>query len=69
MSIKINITGSWDYNNCAKVLSSNMFPIRAAIDGYLHKFIIEAGLIKNVYVCSKNIVLNGSIEKKFNKEY
>lgn len=49
-------------NNTAKLLAKNIFPVRAAIDGYLHKFIIDEKILKNVYICSKTFALNGSVE-------
>ena len=49
-------------NNSAKILSKNIFPIRAAIDGHLHRFIIDKKILKNVYICSKTFALNGSVE-------
>ena len=50
-------------NNTAKLLAKNIFPVRAAIDGYLNKFIIGEKILKNVYVCSKTFALNGSVER------
>lgn len=49
-------------NSTAKLLAKNIFPVRAAIDGYLHRFIIDKKILKNVYICSKTFALNGSVE-------
>jgi GR25 family glycosyltransferase involved in LPS biosynthesis len=49
-------------NNSAKLLSKNIFPIKSAIDGFLHRFIIERKILKNVYICNKSFAINGSVE-------
>jgi len=54
--------------NCAIKLSSNMYPLRAAIDGYIHRFIIEKNIIHNSYVCTKNLGINGSLYQIVDKE-
>lgn len=54
--------------NCAKKLILNIFPLRAAIDGYLCYFMISKNVIKNAFVCSKQIGINGSLEQIFKKD-
>jgi hypothetical protein len=49
-------------NNSAKILAKNIFPIRAAIDGYIHRYIIDEKKLNNVYICTKTFALNGSVE-------
>lgn len=49
-------------NNSAKLLVKNIFPIKASIDGFLHRFIIAKNILKNVYICTKTFAINGSVE-------
>jgi GR25 family glycosyltransferase involved in LPS biosynthesis len=50
-------------NNTAKLLKKNIFPVKGAIDGFLHKHIIEKKILNNVYICTKTFAINGSVEK------
>ena len=45
----------------AKVLNDNLFPIRAAADGYIGVCIDRLYKIKNVYICKKSLSTNGSV--------
>ena len=49
----------------AKILINNTYPLRAAIDGYLAHFMINKGVLKEVYISSKNYGINGSIKKHY----
>lgn len=49
-------------NNSAKLLKNNMFPIKAAIDGFLHRFIIEKKILERVYICNRTFAINRSVE-------
>ena len=40
---------------CAKILNDNLFPIRAAADGYIGVCIDRLHKIKNVYICKKSL--------------
>jgi GR25 family glycosyltransferase involved in LPS biosynthesis len=55
--------------NCIETIKSKMFPIRAAIDGFLHRFIFEKKLVNNVFICKLTLGINGSVENIFNKDY
>jgi GR25 family glycosyltransferase involved in LPS biosynthesis len=55
-------------NECALKLSEEIFPIRANIDGFLHRFIIDKGIIKNAYISINNLGQNGSIMGVFGSD-
>lgn len=55
-------------NYAADKLSKHIFPIKAAFDGFLHRFIIQPKILKNVYISKKDFAINGSLKQQYPSE-
>ena len=49
----------------ARVLIEHTYPIRAAIDGYLARFMINNRVLQNIYISTTSYALNGSVYKLY----
>ena len=52
-------------NDAAKILVENTYPIRAAVDGYFAHFMINKGVLSNIYICKLMLGTNGSLCGQF----